>query len=84
MDENHDAIETRCPMLGHLVPFRYCRRLNEGLPCRRIVGCWQDKIDAAAFVRDNYTREEIDRFMAPAPPKLTQIVELIKQARQRS
>ena len=46
----HDSREQRCRMLGHAVPFGYCRQLPEGRPCRLIVDCWQGLLDVHAFL----------------------------------
>ncbi len=69
-------------MLGHSVPFSYCRQLPEGRPCRLIVDCWQGHLDVAAFLAEHYSPEQIEAMLAPPKPKLTSIVELIEQARK--
>ena len=80
--ETYDTLDTRCRMLGHAVPFRYCRCVADGLPCRLVVDCWSAQFDAAAFVRAHYTDEQIDRIFTPPKPKLTSIVELIERAKR--
>ena len=77
----HDENEQRCRMLGHPVPFRYCRQLPEGRPCRLIVDCWQGHFDVTAWLESEYTPEEIEAILAPPKPKLTSLVELIERAR---
>lgn len=41
----------RCPMLGGGVTFGYCRKLNDGLPCRRALVCWELKFPVVEFFR---------------------------------
>ena len=69
-------------MLGHAVPFSYCRQLPEGRPCRLIVDCWQGYFDVVALLKERYTPEEIEAILAPPKPTLTSIVELIEQAKK--
>jgi len=79
--EAHDQRETYCRMLGHSVPFRYCRRAADGLPCRKILDCWFRCFDVAAFVKEHYTAEQIERILAPPKPKMTSLLELIERAK---
>lgn len=79
--EAHDQRETYCRMLGHLVPFRYCRGMPDGLPCRKILDCWFECFDVAAFVKKYYTAEQIERILAPPKPKMTSLMELIERAK---
>ena len=80
MDTRYDSHETRCPLLGHPVPFCYCRALNEGLPCSRLIACWQAFFEIGAFIEDNYTPEQCRRFLEPPGPKLSQIVALARKS----
>ena len=81
-EEPHDDLEQRCRLLGHPVPFSYCRQLPEGRPCRLIADCWHDRFDVMAYLQSRYTPEEIASFLARPQPKLTSIVELIEKARK--
>lgn len=77
----HDARETYCRMLGHDVPFRYCRGVSAGLPCRRVADCWYTQFDVTSWLQEQYTTEQLDRITAPPPPKIATLVELIDRAR---
>lgn len=79
-----DELDTRCPMLGHLVPFSYCRKCSDSLPCRKIMDCWTGKRDIQGFLNSTYTQEEILRIISPPKPKLLQIIELARAARCRN
>ena len=74
---------TRCPLLGHSVPFSYCRILGNLLPCHKVLDCWHEIFDIQAYIHEFYSKEEIERFLAPPQPKINQILDLIKQARKR-
>jgi hypothetical protein len=80
--EAHDELSTRCRLLGHAVPFSYCRQVNDGLPCRLVLDCWHEKFEVAAFVKEHYTEDQIKGFLAPPKPKMTTLVELIDKAKQ--
>lgn len=77
----YDERETYCRMLGHDVPFKYCRQVAEGAPCRRVADCWYTQFDVTAWLTEHYTPEQIDRITAPPPAKLLSILELIERAK---
>ncbi|HQP31444.1 MAG TPA: hypothetical protein PLB81_08945 [Deltaproteobacteria bacterium] len=79
MLERYDTLETRCPTLGHLVAFRYCRGMDGG-PCRRIMQCWSGRIDVRAYLEGRYTEREIADILAPPQPKINQLLELVRKA----
>jgi hypothetical protein len=77
----HDNRESYCRMLGHAVPFSYCRQVSEGLPCRLLADCWYTQFDAVAWMRERFTSEQIARITAPPRPKIHSLLELIERAR---
>ena len=79
--ESHDPRRLYCRMLGHEVPFKYCRNVTDNLPCRHVFSCWQGNFNVAEFIRAHYNPEEIERFTRPPKPKMAQIYELIEKAR---
>jgi len=82
--ESYDAlVHWRCPQLGGEAPFRYCRKVNEGLPCARLFSCWQTVFDVKAFVERHYDAAEIAAAWGrPRPDKMAQLADLIAHARQ--
>jgi len=82
MIEQHDDKPIRCPRLGDQVTFKYCRIMNNRLPCGRIVGCWEGRIDIGKFLADHYSTEKLDRVFAPPKPKMETLVELIEKAKK--
>lgn len=69
-------------MLGHDVPFAYCRAPGSELPCRRIFDCWWESFDVEGFIRSHYPREVIEEILAPRAGKMTTILDLIQKARK--
>lgn len=62
-----------CSILGQPINFGYCRKANEGLPCPRVLACYETHFDVMGFIEQNYTTEERRTFLAPAPGKLERI-----------
>lgn len=82
MKEKYDNHEGRCRMLGHGVPFKYCRTVNEGLPCRKVLDCWFELFPVVEFIKSCYTGKEINEFLAPPGPKIESIISLIEKAKK--
>ena len=78
-----DDQDCYCRILGHHLRFSYCRSCQDGDPCFKILDCWFDKFDVRKFMEENYTAEEIERFLRPPKPKVQTLVTLIQQAQQR-
>jgi hypothetical protein len=61
-----------------LVEFSYCTSVNENLPCRNIIGCWKERTDVIAFLRNKYTVEDLKKVFAGLPKtRLERIIELL-------
>jgi hypothetical protein len=84
LKEKFDAQKGYCPKLGHHLTFKYCRSMQDGLPCPKVSDCWFEKFDITAYLKENYTAEEIDRFLAPPKSKLVSLAELIQKAQQQN
>ncbi len=83
MIEEYDEHIIRCPMLGGEVPFRYCRTLNDELPCRKIIICWEFRIEISKFLGEHYSIDQIEKALAPpTKTRLETILELIEKAKK--
>ncbi|HOF18542.1 MAG TPA: hypothetical protein PK082_06505 [Phycisphaerae bacterium] len=80
----NDARTRHCPLLGHEVNFAYCRQAGRELPCRKVLDCWWRAFDVGAFLREQFTPEQLQAALAPPPPKLATLVDLIDRARRAS
>jgi hypothetical protein len=78
----HDGRSRRCPMLGHDVPFSYCRAPGRDLPCRKVFDCWWETFDVEGFIRSHFSEDQVAEVLAPPPDKAATLVELIERARQ--
>jgi hypothetical protein len=83
MIEEYDALILRCPQLGGEVPFKYCRTVNDDLPCRRIMVCWEFRIEISKFLGEHYSLDQIHRALTPpAQTRIDTILELIEKAKK--
>jgi len=80
--DTHDSSQQYCRMLGHKVPFAYCRSMNNELPCRNTLDCWKNVFPVEDFVNHFYSKEEISLFLEPPKPKLAQIFEIMEKAKK--
>lgn len=81
--EEFDDREGYCRILGHHLNFAYCRSCQDGCPCHKILDCWFEKFDVRKFVEDNFTSDEIERFLQAPKPKMQTLMTLIKEAQER-
>ena len=79
MFTQYDALEIRCPALGHQLSFKYCRSANENAPCRKILDCWFQRINIQEFIAEHYSEAELQRITAEPKPKLVSILEIISR-----
>ena len=80
-----DTFQIRCPKLGHLIHFSYCRHENFGTPCTRTLDCWYAYFPVAGFLKKELTEEEWkNSFGKPVVPKVLSLVELIELAQQKA
>jgi hypothetical protein len=79
-----DDTMTRCPRLGHQVPFKYCRVENTGDPCFKALDCWYNQFDVVSYFRQTLSEEAFaNAFMTQGRPKVQTLMDLIQQAQAR-
>ena len=81
--EDFEDREGYCRILGHRLRFSYCRTCQDGLPCCRILDCWFENFEIRRFIEENYTAEEMEKFLQPPQPKMQTLMTLIQQAQER-
>jgi hypothetical protein len=73
----------RCPRLGGLVSFEYCKVESGELPCSRTLTCWELVFDVEGFLRGSMNPAAFEEcFRDAVKPKVVTLIELIEQARQ--
>jgi hypothetical protein len=85
LKEAFDHLERRCPRLGHMVSFSYCRKCEEkGFPCFKVLDCWWEYFDIVGYMRYHLSPEQFQSLNQRKPkPKITSILQLIREARER-
>ena len=56
-----EDFQIRCPRLGHMIHFAYCRAENMGLPCFKTLDCWFEHFMVEEHLRQELTVEEWER-----------------------
>ena len=70
-----------CNQIGMLINFSYCISVNEGLPCRNIIGCFQERIDIVTLLRERFTADELEKAFNGLPKsRLERIVESMQSS----
>jgi hypothetical protein len=83
MIEEYDALIMYCPQLGGEIPFRYCRTVNEDLPCRKSMVCWEFRIEISKFLSEHYSIDQIQCALAPpTKTRIDTILKLIEKAKK--
>ena len=86
MANTHDKRDRRCPRLGSVVAFSYCRACGEAaIPCGRIFDCWWETFDVTGFLKETLPEDVFSQLtMASQKPKLMSLVEIIEDAKKRT
>lgn len=72
-------MEIYCHHLGMVIDFSYCISMNEGLPCRNIIGCFKGRMDISKFLREKFTEDELKKAFGGLPKsRIERIIESIK------
>lgn len=61
-----------------VIEFSYCISMNDGLPCRNLIGCWKDRFDIEGFLRLKFSEEELKKVFGDMPKnKIERILEYL-------
>jgi hypothetical protein len=53
--------------------------VNEGLPCRNLIGCWKERTEIMSFLKKSLTEDELRKCFDGLPKsKIERILEIIK------
>ena len=63
-----------------LIEFSYCTTMNDGLPCRNIIGCWKARTDILAFLREHFTDDQLKKVFSNLPKtRIERIIEALSE-----
>jgi hypothetical protein len=72
-------MEIYCNQIGMMIDFSYCVSVNEGLPCRNIISCFQGRVDILTLLRKRFTKDELEKAFKGLPKsRLERILESIQ------
>jgi hypothetical protein len=86
MAKSEKEMIRRCPRLGNPVPFNYCEVCGDSQqPCFKILDCWWEHFDVVQYLKDRLPEDQFNRLIKAEPkPKVSSLIELIEQAKQRN
>ena len=68
-----------CHQLGMVVDFSYCVSVNEGLPCRNIIGCFEERMNIIRFLSEKFTDDELKEAFGGIPKsRIERLIESIR------
>ncbi|WP_419659953.1 hypothetical protein Dvar_02900 [Desulfosarcina variabilis str. Montpellier] len=82
-----ERLERRCPRLGGDVSFAYCCTCEaDKRPCFKVLDCWWERFDVVAYMKARLSPEAFEKLSARRPPpnKVASLVDLIRQAQERT
>ena len=72
-------MEIYCFQLGMITQFDYCASVNEGLPCRNLIGCWKERTEIMSYLKNSLSEDELRKCFDGLPKsKIERIVDIIK------
>ncbi len=76
MDLDHyDQVEHFwCPLLGQTIRFGYCRKMQGGLPCHRVLTCFASHFPVAEFLAEHYNEQQRREFLAQPQSRLDRVM----------
>ena len=84
MLDTYDHLECYCPQLGMMLTFNYCRRVQSSLPCRNLIGCWEERIPVDSFLGENFSRVELEAAFGGLPKtRLERIFDCLTQLKEK-
>jgi hypothetical protein len=82
MIDSFDQQEIYCPHLGMMMTFHYCRQVQSALPCRNMIGCWENRLSIENFLVENFSRQDLEMAFGGLPKtKLERIFDCIERVK---
>jgi hypothetical protein len=74
-------MEIYCTQLGMVIDIAYCISVNDGLPCRNTIGCWENRMDIQVFLQERFTQNDLKKAFGNLPKsKIERIIESAEQS----
>ena len=82
-----EGLERRCPRLGGDVSFAYCCTCEaDKRPCFKVLDCWWERFDVVSYMKTRLSPAAFEKLSTHRPPpnKVASLVDLIRQAQERT
>jgi hypothetical protein len=80
--ESLRTLEIYCHQMGMVIQLSYCVSMNEGLPCRNTVRCWDRRTDIHGLLSALFSEEDLRKaFGGPPKSRLERIVESVEKSK---
>lgn len=77
-------MEIYCTQLGMITRISYCFSANEGLPCRNIIGCWEQRFDIVGYLLSKYSDDQLKQIFGDFPKsRIMRIFDAMEAARNK-
>jgi hypothetical protein len=71
-----------CGQLGMVTELPYCLSVNQGMPCGRTIGCWQERTDIVKILKAAFTDEQLTGcFGGPPKSRMERIMESLERVK---
>jgi hypothetical protein len=71
--------------MGMVIALSYCVSMSEGLPCRNMVRCWEERIDIRGILSAHFGEDDLKKAFGGLPKsRLERIVESVERSRSSS
>jgi hypothetical protein len=83
-DATYDQVEVRCPVAGYQLNFGHCRVYQGGLPCGKILECYQGRVPASEVLRKSLGNTTYQRlFMREGQRRSKEALEAAERLKRR-
>jgi hypothetical protein len=83
-DATFDRVEVRCPIAGYQLNFGQCRVHQGGLPCGKILVCYQGRIPVSEVLRKSLGNNTYQRlFMREGQRRSQEALEAAESLKRR-
>jgi hypothetical protein len=53
--------------------------MNNGLPCRNIIGCWKARMDILTFLRETFTEDQLKKVFSVPKSRIERIIDSLNK-----
>jgi hypothetical protein len=78
-----ENMDIYCGQLGMVIDVSYCMTVNQGMPCRNTVGCWEERVEIRALLKALCSEEELrETFLGSPTSRIGRILAAVTKMRK--